>query len=174
MVLCILPKEKQKYHITNALVYTSVLLALCKGSFDKKLVGIPKYLIWFSAHSTGWTILDSAGWPRTRDLIAQGPRVKPNTIKNKNSDKMTPNDILLYPKVSVLLNHHQRSLLLQQMETNTVLQPKTAENEKLWKTSTKWHVCQKPLPQSSGGPCRRGGKSLRTRVDGGYQENKAL
>lgn len=32
---------------------------------------------------------------------------------------MTPNNILLYLQINVLLGHHQRSSLLQWMETNT-------------------------------------------------------
>lgn len=32
---------------------------------------------------------------------------------------MTSNDILLYSQKSALLNHHQRSFLLQQIGTNT-------------------------------------------------------
>ena len=42
---------------------------------------------------------------------------------------MTPNDILLYSQISVLLSHHQRSFLLQQMGTDTKMDSWTLYGE---------------------------------------------
>lgn len=38
---------------------------------------------------------------------------KQDKTEKKNSDKMIPNDILLYSLINALLDHHQRSLPLQ-------------------------------------------------------------
>ena len=39
--------------------------------------------------------------------------------KKQRSNKIIPNDILLYSYIGALFSHHQRSFLLQQMKTNT-------------------------------------------------------
>ena len=48
------------------------------------------------------------------------------------SNKMTPNDILLYSEIRALLSHHQRSFPLQQMRTNTETHRQTLHRE--WET----------------------------------------
>lgn len=87
----------------------------------------------------------------TRNLGLKSPgawRITNTTIfLDECSDKMTPNDILLYSQIIVLLRHHQRSLLLKQMGTNTeTTARKYAENENLETLSPKKDVSIKSFP----------------------------
>lgn len=54
--------------------------------------------------------------PETGQLIVLGEN---QTLLKDHSNKMTPNNVLLYPWTSASLSHHQRIFLLQEMGTST-------------------------------------------------------
>lgn len=67
--------------------------------------------------------------------MAQRPRGKPNTtvLPKEHSNKIPPNDILLYSEIRALLSRHQRSFLPQQRtntETHSITQCIKTEKER--------------------------------------------
>lgn len=56
-----------------------------------------------------------------QELESQRTRVKPNTTapETESSEKIIPNDIMLYSEISASFIHHQRSFLMNQTATNT-------------------------------------------------------
>ena len=83
---------------------------------------------------------------------------------------MTPNDILLYSKISALFSHRQRCFIWQQMGTDAETQ--------------RWILCEErpkrmgfhqiPPPQCSRISVEEEVERVRVRRDGGYQEKNAL
>lgn len=68
--------------------------------------------------------------PIPESLDGYGLRVKRNTT-GLNSNAVTPGDARLHSQISVLLSHHQRRLLLQQMGTDAETHGQTtAEGER--------------------------------------------
>ena len=100
----------------NSLTYNGMLLA---RDASTKLVGVTKqHLI---CHKKTEPMPDASWVTKNWRLESPGTQDKSNsTVPPKRcSHIMTPNDIMPYSYISTLLGHHQRSLLLQQMGTNT-------------------------------------------------------
>ena len=81
---------------------------------------------------------------------------------------------VFYTQVSVLFSRHQKSFLLQQVETDT--QADNMQTVRDFGTlSPKQVISIKSLTLELGQHCRsRGAKNVSTRKSGGYQESKAL
>lgn len=89
--------------------------------------------------------LDCLGtYGKTSTTLVENKQTKQN--KKTHSDNKTPNYILLDSGISALINHHQISFLLQQMETNKIPQPDIIQISRPWKNKPKWVVVIKFHP----------------------------